>query len=203
MPKALDTLDTLRTVGILNIVSTALVDRSSELITDDAYVDVIVAGLRRRLREVASDAGSPLAEVLGDVESLADRVAAVVPAPSPLAAAIGPVYRQATLAVAMGTSRQAVADLVKRGRLLALTTADGHVVIPSFQLGTDLRPLAGLPAVLKVLPSQVVDSWTLASWLRAPQARLAGASMIQHLGAGGNVVLALAVAESARRRWAA
>ncbi len=184
-------------------MSNAVLAREHDLITDDDYVDVVIAGLRQRLRDVAAGAGSRLVDVLGDAELLAERIAAVVPAPSPLAAAIGPVYRQASLALAMGTSRQAVADLVKRRRLLALTTADGHVVIPAFQLGADMRPLRGVPAVLKVLPPQVVDPWTLASWLRVPQRRLDGASVIGHLAAGGDPTRALAVAESARRRWAA
>lgn len=170
---------------------------------DQHFLDVVVAALIRRLREVAASSAVPLRDALGSPEELAARITAVVPEPSRLAEMVGPVYRQASLAAASGRSRQAVADMVRRRRLLALTTSDGHVVVPAFQLGDDLRPLPGIPEVLAVLTPDVVDEWTLASWLTAPQPRLEGRSVVGHLAGGGDVATALVLAESVRRRWAA
>jgi hypothetical protein len=169
--------------------------------SNETFADIVVAALRTRLREVASSTDTPLSEMLGCPDALAARIAAVVPAPSVWAASIGPVYRQASLATACGFSRQAVADMIKHRRLLALTTADGHIVIPAFQLGTDLRPLPGLGKVLQILTPDVVDEWTLASWLTANHDGLDNDSVIGHLAAGRDPTRAWAVAESARRRW--
>ena len=178
-------------------------DHASADASADAYADVVVAALRSRLREVASSRDGSLSELLGPAEVVAARVAAVVPTPSAFAATIGPVYRQATLALAWGHSRQAVSDLIKRRRLLALTTDDGHVVIPAFQLGADLRPVRGLAEILRILTPDVVDEWTLASWLTAPHDRLDGTSVVAYLAAGVEPARAFAVAEAARRRWSA
>ena len=172
-------------------------------VSNDTFTDVVVAALRRRLREVASNADAPLADIFGLPEILAARVAAVVPAPSVWATTIGPVYRQATLALACGHSRQAISDLIKRRRLLALTTKDGHVVIPAFQLGEDLRPLNGIGEILQILTPDVVDEWTLASWLTARHDQLDGKSIIEHLAASGQPAQACAIAEAAKRRWSA
>lgn len=168
---------------------------------NDAYVDTVVGALRARLRQVSSETAEPLESVLGPADALAERLVAVVPTPSRLAEVVGPVYRQATLAKQWGCSRQAVGDLVHRRRLLALTTSDRVVVIPAFQLDAGLRPLHGIADVLAILTEDIVDGWTLASWITAPQQRLGGHSVIEHLAANGDPGQVLAVAEAARRRW--
>ena len=170
-------------------------------VTDDQFVDVVVGLLRLRLREVSAASEASLRELLGRPEELGARVAEAIPAPSRLAEAVGPVYRQASLAAAWGCSRQAVSDLIKRRRLLTVTTSDGHVVVPAFQLGPDLRPLGGMADILAVLSPEVVDDWTLASWLRQPQPRLHGASVIDRLAAGDGASV-MPLIEAARRRWA-
>jgi hypothetical protein len=175
--------------------------RSRNKVSNDTYTDVVVAALRGRLREVASVGDASLSDLLGRPEALAARVAAVVPTPSRLAATIGPVYRQASLAAACGHSRQAVSDLIKRRRVLALTTKDGHVVIPAFQLGDDLRPLNGIPEILQILTPDVIDEWTLASWLTAAHDQLGAKSVVEYLAAGNEPARAFAVAEAAKRRW--
>jgi hypothetical protein len=168
---------------------------------DEDYEDLVIAGLRVQLRAVASRSGASLASVLGPADDLVERLLAAVPSPSPLAAVVGPVYRPASLARVIGCSRQAISDMVKTRRLLALRTADSKVVIPAFQLGPDFKPLPGLEPVLRLLGDDIVDDWTLASWLTAPQDRLEGRSVVQHLRAGGNAAEVLVVAESARSRW--
>jgi hypothetical protein len=51
----------------------------------------------------------------------------------------------------------AVADLSQEQRLLALPTADGHVLFPSFQFH-DGRPLAVMPRILRVLDEAGLDA---------------------------------------------
>lgn len=184
-------------------MTTTIAIGSRNAVSNDTFTDVVVAALRSRLREVASHNDASLRDILGLPETLAARVAAVVPAPSRLAATIGPVYRQATLATAWGQSRQAVFDLIKRRRLLTLTTKDGHVVIPAFQLGDDLRPLNGIPEILHILTPDVVDEWTLASWLTTAHDQLDATSIVEYLAAGNEPARAFAVAEAAKRRWSA
>jgi hypothetical protein len=171
------------------------------VVSNDEYVDTVVAALRSRLRQVADGAGQPLDTLLGSASALADRIVAVVPARSALSDAVGPVYRQAGLAKACGCSRQAVSEWVKLRRVLALTTSDGVIVIPAGQLDANLRPLRGLADVLRVLTPDVVDEWMLASWLTTPQPRLRGRSMLEWLAAAGALAEAVAIAEAARRRW--
>lgn len=77
-------------------------------------------------------------------------------------ATIGPVYRQASLAMACGCSRQAIHEWVRNRRVLALTTSDGVVIVPAFQLDARQRPLGGLEDVLRLLTPDIVDDWTLA-----------------------------------------
>jgi hypothetical protein len=169
---------------------------------NEQFVDVALGVVRERFTE-ASHGGALLSELLGPPDVLADKIAAVVPESWAWTSTIGPVYRQASLATARGHSRQAVADLIKKRRVLALTTSDGHVVIPAFQLDSNLQPIRGLPEVLRILTSDVVDDWMLASWLTAPHHSLGGHSVVEHLAAGGDRSKAMSVAEAARQRWSA
>jgi len=167
---------------------------------DEAYSEAIISALRQRLRQVSTASSEPLEVVLGPAEELAVRVASAIPSANNLAQAIGPVYRQAGLAKACGLSRQAVNDWVRNRRVVALTTADDVIVIPAFQFDRQLRPWKGIDQVLEILVPDVVDEWTLASWLTAPQPTLDGESVIDRLAAG-DIATALSVAEVARRRW--
>jgi hypothetical protein len=97
-------------------------------------------------------------------------------------------------------TRQAVNDWVRNRRVVALTTTDDVIVIPAFQFDRQLRPWKGIDQVLEILVPDVVDEWTLASWLTAPQPTLDGESVIDRLAAG-DIATALSVAEVARRRW--
>lgn len=167
---------------------------------DEAYSEAVIAALRQRLRQVATGTSEPLEVILGPAEELAARVAAAVPNASNLAQAVGPVYRQAGLAKACGLTRQAINDWVRNRRVLSLTTADDVVLIPAYQFDRHLRPWKGIDQVLAILTSDVVDEWTLASWLTAPQPTLNGESVIDRIAAG-DIAAALSVAEAARRRW--
>ncbi|MFM7127653.1 MAG: hypothetical protein ACKOA6_14945 [Actinomycetota bacterium] len=167
---------------------------------DIAYAETVVQALRERLRQVSTSSGESLESVLGPAEELAARVAAVVPQAHPLSAAIGPVYRQAGLAKACGVTRQAVNEWVRSRKVLSLTTADDVVVIPAYQFDRHLKPYSGIGQILQILTSEVVDEWTLASWLTAPQARYHSESVLD-LIARGETTIAVRLAESARQRW--
>ena len=169
-------------------------------IADDAYADAVVGMLRARLHEVSASTAEPLESILGPASEFAARVAAAVPAVNSLATAIGPVYRQAGLAAASGCSRQAVHEWVRNRRVLTVTTSDGVVLIPAFQLDHRLRPLPGLEQVLSTLSADVVDDWTLAVWLQSPQRVLGGDRVIDRVAAG-DLPSALSAATAARRRW--
>ncbi len=94
-------------------------------------------------------------------------------------------------------SRQAVH---KRKGLLALTTGDGKTVYPAFQFRAR-RPAPGLAEVLALLPERLVSAWTVASWLRTPDADLDGQAPIDVLFESGPE--GRAAVRTAARDWAA
>jgi hypothetical protein len=167
----------------------------------EAYVATVVGRVRDRLAGLAS--GGDLSERLGPPDALAEAILALVPEPSPWTAAIGPVYRTDQVRRLLGgMSRQALADRVRRRTILALHTADGRVVYPTYQF-RERAVVRGLSDVLKVFEPAVVDPWTLAAWLHAGQAALGGSSVVAWLLADRPPEQALAIARSAATRWAA
>lgn len=143
-----------------------------------------------------------------DADAIADTVAGLLAAmpqlDGPWGPAIGPVYRTDQIRVLLGgVSRQALSDRVKRSTLLALKTRDGVNVYPSWQFAEGrVRP--GLADVLKVFAAdehgEIVDGWTLASWLRTGLAELDGDSVADRLLAG-EVAAARQAAVHAAARW--
>jgi hypothetical protein len=98
----------------------------------------------------------------------------------------------------------ALAQQRARRQILALSTADGQIVYPTFQFDDHRRVVPGLAAVLGAVPEQVVDDWTLASWLRQSRlSELGGRSVIEHLRSGGDPAAAVESARRAVARWAA
>jgi hypothetical protein len=79
-----------------------------------------------------------------------------------------------------GRTRQAVSDLVKRHRLLALPAADGRPLFPAFQFSGSGRPFAAVAAVLEQFRGAAVDPYTIASWFATPKALLNGQSPAGH-----------------------
>ncbi len=66
-------------------------------------------------------------------------------------------------------TRQAVSDLVKRGRLLALPTQARTYEYPAFQLDVEAgRVYAGVAAALRELRRGFVSPYTTASWFVSP-----------------------------------
>ena len=158
----------------------------------------LTAGVHERLARAAAAGRDPAA--YGSPTELAERMLAAVPTVNVWDAQLGPFYDTAGLTRYLGVSKQALADRVKRRRMLAMTTSDGKVVYPVLQFaGRDL--LSGLPDVLAVFRDVPVDGWTLASWLVSPSPNLDGMSVVEWLRAGREVAAAQAVAQTTAARW--
>jgi hypothetical protein len=66
-------------------------------------------------------------------------------------------------------SRQAVSDLAKRGRILALDGSGGRKLYPGFQFSSNGRPYAEVAQVLRIFSGVVETPYTIASWFVSPQ----------------------------------
>jgi hypothetical protein len=169
-----------------------------------AYEQRVLAAVREqigaRLRALAL-AGVDLT-TLGDPDDVAARAAAAVPyAPHTYDLPFGPFYDTTGLTGWLGISRQALADRVRRGSVLAGRTDDGRVVYPAFQFGRDATVRAELIDVLRAFAGH--DGWAVAAWLTTVTAALDGHSALDWLALGRDpsVVIDLAVADATG--WAA
>jgi hypothetical protein len=79
------------------------------------------------------------------------------------------------------TTRQAIHDLVQRGRLLGLPIRGGRKVYPRFQFGTDGRPYPGLAPLLAIFRAVEANPWTIASWFTTEQPELDGLTPVEWL----------------------
>jgi hypothetical protein len=95
-----------------------------------------------------------------------------------------------------GTTRQAVSDLAKRGRLLAVPDERRRLRFPAFQFSRPGRPLPGLADILRIFAPAEVSPYTVASWFVTPQALLDDTPPAQWLAEGRDPTLAI---EAARR----
>ena len=167
----------------------------------DATVERVVSRVRDALLDIEAhykERGRSVAEL--GIDELAQRMAAVVPLPSPVNDQIGPFYRSEQVARLLDISRQAVNERVKRSAILALRTADGMWVYPAFQFD-GRRLLAGLADVLAELRQKDVDRWAVAAWLVSPTAALDAASPLEAIRTGGNLEAVRQLARDALRRW--
>lgn len=189
---------------LLAAVRTALstaTGRSAEM----TYAEVLVRVLNQQLPLQLP--ARPVVEA--DADTIADTIAGLLAAvpqfDGPWGPAVGPVYlTEQVRGLLGGVSRQALADRAKRSTLLALKTRDGHTVYPAWQFTFDRQVLEGLAEVLRLFAGdehgEVVDGWTLASWLRIPLPELDGGSVADRLRAG-DVAAARQVAAHAAARW--
>lgn len=161
----------------------------------------VSAELTRRVDTLRSQGHAP--EQLGDADTLAARMLAAVPQPSPWSE-LGPFYSTAGIArVLGGISRQAVEERRRRRTIVALRTADGAWVYPAFQLDERNRVVPGLAEVLdRFRPQTPDDDWMVASFIAAPQPGLGDRSIAEHLREGGDLALALDLAGVRAARWA-
>ena len=140
-----------------------------------------------RVERLIAERGSVLAAQgrsladLGDVEEFAERMVAALPTRHAYDETLGPFYDTGGLVSWLGISRQAVADRVRRGTLLACRTADGHLLYPSLQFGRDGQVRPGVFEVVGELTRRGVDGWTVALWLTTPSPAFEGHSAVDYL----------------------
>lgn len=76
-------------------------------------------------------------------------------------------------------SRQAVSDLAKRGRLLALDASGGRRLYPAFQFSATGRPYPEVAEVIHAFSGFVETPYTIASWFVSPQDLLDGETPVE------------------------
>lgn len=118
---------------------------------------------------------------LGDLDDLAARMVAALPSVHPWDAALGPFYDTAGLMQWLGVSRQALADRVRRGTLLACRTSDGHLLYPILQFGRTGQVRPGVVDVVGILGRSGADGWAIGLWLTTPSNAFDGESAVDHL----------------------
>lgn len=120
-------------------------------------------------------------DALGSPEELAAQmVDAFVPTVWEYDELLGPFVTSEAARKRLGISRQALHQRVARGRLLQVVTADGVHLYPLFQFdGREIR--RGLGDVLAQFRDVDIDPWTIAAWLRSPEALLDGATPLDCL----------------------
>ncbi|MEO3935192.1 hypothetical protein V3N99_00390 [Dermatophilaceae bacterium Soc4.6] len=118
---------------------------------------------------------------LGDLGELAARMVAVLPSVHPYDTAIGPFYDTGGLSQWLGVSRQALADRVRRGTLLACRTQDGHLLYPLFQFARSGEVRVGIVDVVGTMTRAGVDGWVTGTWLTTPSPVFDGDSAVDHL----------------------
>jgi hypothetical protein len=110
---------------------------------------------------------------LGDPQELGRRAALLATADALWRKRVGPTFRRDHVQQLLGVgSRQAVSQLAKRHRLLALPRDEG-MVFPAFQFSASGRPYDAMPAILAAFEEADVSPYTVASWFTTPQ-RLLG-----------------------------
>lgn len=161
-------------------------------------LDALSARVRRRLTEVAASGGDPA--TFGTPEQMADRMLAVVPVAHPWDAQIGPFYDTPGLTTMLGITRQAVADRVRRRRILAVSTRDKRLLYPVFQFdGQDTVP--HLPELLAAFTDATVDGWAIAAWFTTPAATLMSRTPIDWLRSGEDPEPLRMLALDTAARW--
>lgn len=143
---------------------------------------------------------------LGDPDDLAARMVAALPSVHPFDVALGPFYDTAGLIQWLGVTRQALADRVHRGTLLACRTSDGHLVYPLLQFGRGGQVRCGIVDVVGILGRAGADGWAIGAWLTTPTPAFDGDSAVDHLvvhrGSRDAVERVVAVATADAAGWA-
>lgn len=128
------------------------------------------ASFRRTLDRLGLDASDP---VLEDPALFGQRAALLAAAEALWGSQLGGLLNLKDAEALLGvTTRQAVHDLVQRGRLLGLPTREGRTAYPRFQFGPEGRPYSAVGTVLAVFRTVGANPWTVASWFTSEQAEL-------------------------------
>lgn len=168
----------------------------------------LLRSVERRLEQRATELavqGRSLRS-LGDLDELAARMVAALPSVHPYDTAFGPFYDTTGLASWLAVTRQALADRVRRGTLLACRTAEGHLLYPVLQFGRNAEVRPGVVDAVGILGRAGADGWTIATWLTTPSPVFSGQSAVDHLvlhrSSQAAVDLVVTAAEADAARWA-
>jgi hypothetical protein len=105
-----------------------------------------------------------------DPEALGRRAALLAVSEMAWGQILGPLYDvEQVQTILKVKTRQAVSDLAKRGRLLALHGSGGRKLYPAFQFGPSGRPYPEIAKVLEIFEGIVATPYTIASWFVSPQ----------------------------------
>lgn len=137
----------------------------------------------------------------GDPEQLGRRGALLAAADVAWREHLGPLLnrQQVQQLLRVGT-RQAVSELVRRRRLLALPRPDGTAVFPAYQFSATGRPYEAIRDVLRAFETAEVSPHTVASWFVTPQPVLEDRTPAEWLRGGGEVGPVLEAARRAAAR---
>jgi len=130
-----------------------------------------------------------------DPEALGRRAALLAVSEMVWGQVLGPLYDvEQVQTILKVKTRQAVSDLAKRGRLLALDGSGGRKLYPAFQFGPNGRPYPEIAKVLEIFEGIVETPYTIASWFVSPQDLLEGETPMAWLRAGKDSSQLLAAA---------
>jgi hypothetical protein len=131
-----------------------------------------------------------------DPAALGRRAALLAAADAVWGKVLAPLFdaEQAQAILKVG-SRQAVSDLAKRGRILALEGSGGRKLYPGFQFSSNGRPYPEVAQVLQIFSGVVETPYTIASWFISPQDLLDGETPAAWIRARKDTSLLLKAAE--------
>lgn len=118
---------------------------------------------------------------LGDLDDLAASMVAALPNVHPYDSALGPFYDTGGLIQWLGVSRQALADRVHRGTLLACRSEDGHLLYPALQFGRTGQVRPGVVDAVGILARAGADGWAVGAWLTTASSAFDGESAVDYL----------------------
>jgi hypothetical protein len=134
---------------------------------------------------------------LQDPRALGRRAALLAASEALWSKVLAPLFdvEQAQSVLKVG-SRQAVSDLAKRERILAVDGSGGRKLYPGFQFGPNGRPYPEVAQVIRIFAGVVETPYTIASWFVSPQDLLNEETPAAWMRAGREPELLL---EAARR----
>ncbi|MEO8828636.1 hypothetical protein [Lapillicoccus sp.] len=145
----------------------------------DTLVELVSSQLADRVEDLGRQ-GRTLRS-LGDLDELATRMVAALPTVHPWDSELGPFYDTNGLSRWLGVTRQALADRVKRGTLLACRTADSHLLYPVLQFDRVGQVRPGVIEAVGILTRAGADGWAIGTWLTTASVAFDGESVVDYL----------------------
>lgn len=112
---------------------------------------------------------------LGDPAELGRRAALLAATEAAWEKHIGRLLERSEAQTLLGVrTRQAVSELVRRKRLLAVRGQGGRLLFPTFQFARSGRPFPEMPDILTIFEPAHLDPYTIAGWFTTGQGLLEG-----------------------------